>query len=106
MKNTRRYTAEVIGPVEIVDDFLPSPDQLVLKDAGVKITLFVSQKAIDFFKAHAARSKVPYQRMIRSLLDSYASRYGDRPLTTASSARGSDKVPRARLRARGTHAER
>lgn len=106
MKTTRRYTAEAIGPVDIVDDFLPPPDQLVLKDAGVKITLSVSQKAIDFFKAQAARSKVPYQRMIRSLLDSYASRYGDRPLTTASSARGSDKVPRSRVRARGVHAER
>ena len=106
MNSTRRYTAEQLGPVEIVDDFLPPPDQLVLKDTGVKITLSVSQKSIDFFKAQAARSRVPYQRMIRSLLDCYASRYGDRRLTTASSARGGNKVPRTRGRARGAHAER
>ena len=96
MKGKRKYTAEPIGPLEIVGDFLPAPDQLVLKDAGVKITIAVSQRSIDFFKAHAARSRVPYQRMIRSLLDSYASRFADRSLTVDSSARANSKVQKIR----------
>jgi predicted DNA binding CopG/RHH family protein len=33
-------------------------------------------RTVDFFKRHAARSKVPYQKMIRSLLDTYARHHG------------------------------
>ena len=75
MKRKGRYTDERLGRVEIVEDFLPPPDQLVLRDDGVKITIALSKRSVDFFKRHAARSKVPYQKMIRSLLDGYAKRY-------------------------------
>lgn len=37
-----------------------------------------SRKSVDFFMAHAAASKVPYQRMIRTLLDGYAERFSKR----------------------------
>ena len=77
MKAARKYTREPLGRIEVVDDFLPPPDQLVLKDDGVKITISLSRKSVEFFKAHAARSQVPYQRMIRALLDSYADRYSE-----------------------------
>jgi hypothetical protein len=87
MKPAPKYTNELLGRLEVVEDFLPPPDQLVLKDDGVKITLSLSKKSIDFFKAHAAQSNVPYQRMIRSLLDSYVDRYAKRPLTTRSTGR-------------------
>lgn len=72
MKHTREYTDEPIGPVRVIEDFLPSPENLVFKDESVKVTITLSQKSVDFFKAHAAKSKVPYQRMIRALLDTYA----------------------------------
>ncbi len=75
MKHTQKYTDEPLGRLEVIDDFLPPPDQLVLKEDGVKVTISLSKKSVDFFKAHAARSKVPYQRMIRSLLDTYADRH-------------------------------
>jgi hypothetical protein len=87
MKPGPKHTNEPLGRLEVVEDFLPPPDQLVLKDDGVKITLSLSKKSIDFFKAHAAQSNVPYQRMIRSLLDSYADRYTKRPLATRSTGR-------------------
>lgn len=77
MKATRRYGREPLGRVEVTDDFLPPPDQLVLKDDGVKVTISLSRKSVEFFKAHAAKSQVPYQRMIRALLDSYADRYSE-----------------------------
>jgi hypothetical protein len=84
MKHIPKYTDEPLGRLEVVDDFLPPPHQLVLKDDGVKVTISLSKKSVDFFKAHAARSKVPYQRMIRSLLDTYADRHTIRPLTSRS----------------------
>jgi len=57
-----------------------------LREDGVKVTISLSKKSVDFFKAHAARSKVPYQRMIRTLLDSYADKYSER--TTSSRPAG------------------
>jgi predicted DNA binding CopG/RHH family protein len=65
--------------VEVIENFLPPPDQLVLKDDAVKVTISLSKRSVDFFKAHAARSDVPYQRMIRSLLDSYAEQHSRPP---------------------------
>jgi hypothetical protein len=78
MKRTRKYTGEPLGRHTVVEDFLPPPDQLVLKEDGVKVTISLSRKSADFFEAHAAASKVPCQRMIRTLLDSYAERYSRR----------------------------
>ena len=76
MKRTAKYKNEALGKLTIRRDFLPPPDQLVLKEDGVKVTLSLSKSSIDFFKLHAARSKVPYQKMIRSLVDSYVAQYG------------------------------
>jgi predicted DNA binding CopG/RHH family protein len=85
MKRIPRYTDEKLGRIEVIEDFLPPPEQLVLRDAGVKVTISLSKRSVDFFKAHAARSRVPYQKMIRNLLDGYAARYSERPLTKRSS---------------------
>jgi hypothetical protein len=71
MKRKTGYRDEPLGRLEVVSDFLPPPDKLVLRDDGVKITISLSRRSVDFFKRHAARSKVPYQKMIRSLLDGY-----------------------------------
>ncbi len=76
MKRNPRYTKEPLGRIKAVEDFLPPPEMLVLKEDGVKVTLSLSRHSVDFFKSRAARSKVPYQKMIRKLLDSYAQRYG------------------------------
>jgi hypothetical protein len=79
MKRIQKYTDEPLGRLKIVEDFLPPPDQLVLKEDGVKVTLSLSRRSVDFFKAHAAASNVPYQRMIRSLLDGYVDRHSGSP---------------------------
>ena len=75
MKRFRGYTDEPLGRIKIIKDFLPPPDQLILKEDGVKVTISLSQKSVDFFKAHAKRSNTSYQRMIRRLLDEYVMRY-------------------------------
>jgi hypothetical protein len=75
MKKRIQYKNEPIGPVEIVPDFLPSPEELAYEDDGVKITLSLSRRSVDFFKAEAARHNSSYQRMIRRLVDTYAARH-------------------------------
>lgn len=56
------------------------PDQLAFRDEGVKVTIALSKRSVDFFKAHAARNQTQYQRMIRQLLDAYVDAYAQ-PLT-------------------------
>jgi hypothetical protein len=94
MKRSQKYTNEPLGRLKIVKDFLPPPDQLVLKEDGVKVTLSLSRRSVDFFKAHAAASKVPYQRMIRSLVDGYVDRHSGRtPAVQANRRRARGVAP-------------
>ena len=69
---TVKYSAGEIGRLRVVKDFLPSPDLLVPREDHVKVTLSLSQRSVDFFKREAKKRRVPYQRMIRSLVDMYA----------------------------------
>ena len=71
-KQTVKYSKGEIGRVRIVEDFLPSPDKLVFREDNVKVTLSLSQRSVDFFKRAALKRCVPYQRMIRALVDAYA----------------------------------
>ena len=74
MSKKIKYTDEPVH-AEVVRDFLPSPDQLVLGEEGVKVTISLSRRSIDFFKEAAERNQTSYQRMIRRLLDAYADQY-------------------------------
>lgn len=60
-----------IGKLTRVKDFLPPPSQLVPREETVKVTLALSKESVEFFKEKAKKNKVPYQRMIRSLVDQY-----------------------------------
>jgi hypothetical protein len=66
-----KYTDEPIGEIRVVPDFLPSPSELAFREEGVKVTLALSKKSVEFFKAEASRHQTQYQRMIRRLLDAY-----------------------------------
>jgi len=78
MRRFRGYTDEPLGRIKVIENFLPPPDQLILKEDGVKVTISLSKKSVDFFKAHAKKSKIPYQRMIRRVLDEYAGHFSPR----------------------------
>ncbi|MGH6726814.1 MAG: hypothetical protein ACREB8_09765 [Pseudolabrys sp.] len=71
---TVKYTTGEIGRVRVVGDFLPSPEALVPREENVKVTLSLSRRSVDFFKRAAKSRRVPYQRMIRALVDAYAAR--------------------------------
>lgn len=72
MKNTTSDPAEPIGNVTIVEDFLPSPEQLIPKKKTVKVTMEFTKESIEFFKREAQKHNASYQAMIRNLVDIYA----------------------------------
>lgn len=74
-KQKIKYTDEPIGKIKIVDDFLPKPKDLVLKEESEKITITLTKSSIIFFKKEAAKHHTHYQTMIRALVDQYASHY-------------------------------
>ena len=69
-----KYTDEPVN-IRVIKDFLPRPEDLVLKEDSVKVTLSLSKKSVDFFKQKAKCYDAPYQGMIRSLLDRYTERF-------------------------------
>ncbi|MCF6269332.1 MAG: CopG family transcriptional regulator [Melioribacteraceae bacterium] len=75
MKKKIKYSNEIIGELEIVNDFLPSPEELVFNEERVKVTLNLNRSSIDFFKKIAKEHGSQYQKIIRNLLDSYSSHY-------------------------------
>ncbi|HET55201.1 MAG TPA: CopG family transcriptional regulator [Ignavibacteria bacterium] len=77
MKKKIKYSDENIGEIEIVKDFLPKPEELVLRENTVKVTLNLSQSSVKFFKELAEKEGRQYQKLIRNLLDKYASHYSE-----------------------------
>ena len=71
MSTKIKYTDEPLGEVKIISDFLPSPDELAFREESVKVTISLSKRSVEFFKAQATRHHTHYQRMIRQLLDAY-----------------------------------
>ena len=69
---TVKYTAGETGRFRVIEDFLPRPHDLVPREDNVKVTLSLSRRSLDFFKREARKHRVPYQRMIRALVDTYA----------------------------------
>jgi len=74
MKKRIKYTDEPIA-LEVIDDFLPPPDKLALKQENVKVTITLSKASVDFFKKHAKKQRNHYQTMIRRVLDYYVAHY-------------------------------
>lgn len=75
MKSKIKYTDEPTGKLKAVSDFLPPPEQLVLKEDNVKVTLALKKSSIAFFKKEAKKHHTSYQKMIRQLVDWYTSHH-------------------------------
>ena len=71
MKEKIKYTDEPMGKVKVISDFLPSPEELAMKDETVKVTIALSKTSVDFFKNEAKKYNTQYQKMIRRLLNEY-----------------------------------
>lgn len=68
-----------VGELTIMEDFLPPPEKLVFKQRKKRTSIELHETTLDFFKAKAKELDVPYQVMIRELLDSYANKYSSNP---------------------------
>lgn len=77
MKKTKNNVVSgTFGKMKYLDDFLPAPEQLVLKDAdSIKVTIVLDQSSVNFFKKKAKELHGSYQRMIRSLLSEYTAKH-------------------------------
>ncbi len=71
MSKTIQYSNEPIGDLKIVPDFLPSPEELAVKQQNTKITISLSSESVAYFKDTAKIHHMQYQKMIRQLLDEY-----------------------------------
>ena len=78
MSEKIRYTNEPFCRLKVVPDFLPRPEDLVFRDEGVKVTIALSKRSVEFFKGEARKHHTQYQRMIRRLLDAYAEHHAMR----------------------------
>jgi len=77
-----KYSDEPIE-AKVIRYFLPPPEELAFREEGVKVTIALSKKSVDFFKSEAEKHHTQYQRMIRKLIDTYVDTY-DKPLTSRS----------------------
>ena len=75
MKSKIKYSDEPMGKLRVIKDFLPPPDQLVLKEENVKVTISLKKSSIDFFKEEAKKHHTSYQKMIRQVVDWYSAHY-------------------------------
>src|SRR2546425_940839 len=55
MSENIRYTDEPLGRLTVVPDFLPRPEDLVFRDEGVKVTIALSKRSVEFLKNEARR---------------------------------------------------
>jgi len=83
-----RYTDEPLGKLRVVPDFLPGPEELAFREEGVKVTIALSKRSVEFFKREAEKHGTQYQRMIRRLLDTYARHHSRSSATRAKRAAG------------------
>lgn len=70
MKNKIHYSDEPIE-AKVISDFLPKPENLILKEKKTKVTLTLTEKSLEFFKNAAKKHNASYQAMIRQLIDFY-----------------------------------
>lgn len=71
MNKAIKYSNEPIGDIKLVPDFLPSPEELALKNQNTKVTISLSSESVAYFKDAAKKHHMQYQKMIRQLLDEY-----------------------------------
>ena len=75
MSKKIKYTHARLAMGARVTDFLTPPSALVKRESTTKVTLELTQSSLAFFKKQAKHAHVPYQRMLRSLIDAYAKQY-------------------------------
>lgn len=87
-----KYSNEPIE-ARVIRDFLPPPEELAFREEGVKVTIALSRKSVEFFKAEASKHHTQYQRMIRKLIDGYVETYAEPPTTRSTPTARKRRAP-------------
>ncbi len=75
MKRKPNDMDQPIGKLTRIKDFLPAPQELAVLEDTVKVTIALKKSSVEIFKHMAHRYHTKYQRMIRELVDKYATQY-------------------------------
>ena len=75
MRNKKKDKDMPIGKVTEIPDFLPPPEDLIMPEKRIKVTILLSEKSINAFKRLAKKHHTKYQKLIRNLIDKYAKEY-------------------------------
>ena len=75
MKEKIMDSNKPIGKMARINDFLPPPEKLVMSEETIKVTLSLKKSSEDFCKRQAEQYHAKYQKMIRELVDRYATQY-------------------------------
>ena len=75
MKKKKIDANKPVGKMTRVEDFLPPPEDLIVPERTVKVTILLSESSIKSFKKLAKKHHTKYQKVIRKLLDTYAKKY-------------------------------
>jgi predicted DNA binding CopG/RHH family protein len=67
--------AQALQDAVLTEDFLPSPDQLILKTEKEKITIAIDKRSLELFKEYADKHDAKYQTMINGVVTSYADKF-------------------------------
>ena len=70
MKKAIKYSDEPLE-ARVINDFLPSPENLILREKKRRVTITLTEQSLDFFKGAAKKHGASYQAMIRRLIDYY-----------------------------------
>ena len=63
------------GKLTKIPDFLPPPEDLVILEDTIKVTIALKKSSLNFFKQEAKQHHTKYQKMIREVVDRYARQY-------------------------------
>jgi len=69
------YIARALENAVPIENFLPSPDKLVLKQSKKKITIALDKRNVDLFKSYAKKHNAKCQTMMNDVLGSYADKH-------------------------------
>lgn len=64
-----------IGKMTRIKDFLPPPEDLIMPERTVKVTILLSESSVESFKKFAEKHHTKYQKVIRKLLDEYVAKH-------------------------------
>lgn len=81
MTNKTNYTdapeeiERALDSATSMEDFLPSPSDLIRKTEKEKITIAIDKRSLELFKRYAKEHNAKYQTMINGVLGSYADKF-------------------------------